>query len=223
MTDDEKAERKPIDLEDVGAMLRMIVHDVRNPIATLLANLEVLSSIDPDDPEVPEILDDLRTATKELDDGMRALGWLGRWLSGTPTSEPGVGDVVAAVRATVSVPVESPSGPLMAKGGGAAGEIASVLVASAMRYGRSALVRIEDHDEGVIVSVSDPGTPVEAADRKALFDLRGQLRLKQASRARYARFLGLPAIAAAVADLGGSAWADDADGRCLFAFMLPKG
>jgi len=221
--DDEKtAENEAIERTEVGAMLRMIVHDVRNPIATLLANLEVLGSVDPDDPEVPEILADLRTATRELDDGMRALGWLARWLAGAPTAQPTNGDVVASVRSMVSVPVEAPNGPLMAKGGGAAGELTAVLVACAMRYGRAALVRIEDHDEGVIVSVSDPGTPIEPADRKALFDLRGQLRLKQASRARYARFLGLPAIAAVVDDIGGRTWVDERDGRCLLAFMLPK-
>ena len=85
--DDEKtAENEAIERTEVGAMLRMIVHDVRNPIATLLANLEVLGSVDPDDPEVPEILADLRTATRELDDGMRALGWLARWLAGAPTA-----------------------------------------------------------------------------------------------------------------------------------------
>ena len=223
MRDRESDEREPIDREDVGAMLRMIVHDVRNPIATLLANLEVLGSVEPDDPEVPEILADLRTATRELDDGMRALGWLGRWLAGSPAVEPSVGDVVAPVRSMVTVPVQAPTGPLNAKGGAGAGEMAAVLVACALRYGRSALVRIEDHDDGVIVSVSDPGTPIAPADREALFDLRGHLQLKQASRARYARFLGLPAIAAAVRDIGGSTWVDERDGRCLFAFMLPKG
>lgn len=203
-------------------MLRMIVHDVRNPIATLLANLEVLDSIDANDPEVPEILDDLRTATRELDDGMRVLGRLGHWLSGAPTAKPGRADVIAAVRKAVSVPIEAPSNPLVVKGGGEAGDIVAVLVASAMRYGRSAMVRIEDTPDGVVVSVSDPGTPVDAEDREALFDLRGQLELKRASRGRYARFLGLPAIAAAVTDLGGTTWVDEVDGRCRLAFVLPK-
>jgi len=221
--DEEKTtESEAIARTEVGAMLRMIVHDVRNPIATLMANLEVLGSMDPGDPEVPEILADLRTATRELDDGMRALGWLARRLAGVPTAQPTAGDVVASVRSAVSVPVDAPTGPLLAKGGGHAGELAAVLVACATRYGRTAVVRIEDHDEGVIVSVSDPGTPIEPGDREALFDLRGQLRLKQASRARYACFLGLPAIAAVMDDIGGKTWVDERDGRCLLAFMLPK-
>lgn len=222
MGQEDECEREAISAGDVGAMLRMVVHDVRNPIATLLANLEVLSSIDPNDPEVPEIVDDLRTATRELDDGMRGLGWLGRWLSGAAAVERASGDVVASIRAMVSVPVDAPHGPLHAKGGGSAGQITAVLVACAMRYGRAAFVRIEDRPEGVVVSVSDPGKPIAPDDREALFDLRGQLRLKEETRARYARFLGLPAIAAALSDLGGRVWVDEDEGRCRFTFMLPK-
>jgi len=114
-----------------------------------------------------------------------------------------------------------PDEPLLARGGGNAAEIAAVLIDCAMRYGRSAAVTAEAHEDGVIVSVSDPGTPVNPPERSLLFGLEKQLEAKRNPRLRYARFLGLPAVAAAVADLGGRVWADEKDGRSVLAFLLP--
>ena len=226
----EPSEVTHVPREDLGAVLRLLVHDVRNPVATVLANLEVLRMIEPDDPELPEILLDLRRATQELDAGMEALSWLGRHFCGEPAFDGAPGDVVASVTKVLddadafSAPVgwDPPPKVLMARGGGRAGHLVRILVSTAIRYGRSATVTVETVDTMVRVTVCDPGNGLEDDDRDQMLTLTGQLALKRRSAGRYARYLGIPAVAAAVKSVGGRTEVECSDGEARFVFELPR-
>ena len=73
-----------IDPEEMGQALGLLVHDLRNPAATISANVDFLQEVGLVDTDSIEALQDVKLAVGELRRGLDMLAWVSRWLSGQP-------------------------------------------------------------------------------------------------------------------------------------------
>ena len=81
------------------SLFGLIVHDLRNPAATLGANIGFVREV-MDDPSVPpqelnEALSDAQQALTDLMRGLDQLAWIGRWANDRVAASPAVVDLRA--------------------------------------------------------------------------------------------------------------------------------
>ena len=112
------------DDEAIGALIGLVVHDLRNPTSTIGANLAYLREVGPgDDEDAREALSDSEVAVGDLMRGLEQLAWIGRWFRGEPALQISEGDVAAALKtaadkhSSLNVELDAPPG-LRARGGG---------------------------------------------------------------------------------------------------------
>lgn len=220
----------------MGRLLALVVHDLRNPVATLSANVSFVREVGtPADPDVVEALDDVELALAELMRGLDQLAWVGRWLASQPAMEGGEGDLRPPVRSGVQkatapstdplVELVLPTEPLNVRiGGGPLSRLVELLVRNALAHAKRAKVRVEARDGGdhAIVEVIDDGVAVGLDLRDAAFTMEGQHVLKGRIDGRYSRAVGLLAGRALADALGAALEADGSDGAAVFRVRLPK-
>lgn len=217
-------------IADVGRLIGLIVHDLRNPGATIGANLGYVSTAEPGDPEVPEALADAEKAVRDLAHGLEQLAWIGRWLAGQSAIAVADGDVAVSVRQAAAnvggvtervIDVEAPDA-LHARGGGSVSKVVEVLLQNSVQHVRRGRIAVRAYRDGdsVVVDVHDDGLPVAAELRADLFTLEAQDKLKSRSDARYSRGAGLLAARALVDALGATIEATDVDNRATFRVRL---
>ena len=225
----------PLDAELMGLM----VHDLKNPLAALLANLGYVGSVVAEDESTKEAVDDCLLSTEVLSrliDNLAAISTLS-----APSDADGGGEatVEAAVHAVeqrmrrhaaaAGLDVHASAEPECGSVGvtGALLQLAvENLVSAGLAYapGGSA-VRIAARRDGdqVCVAVQDDGPTVTAEMGALIGELAGQLELKGASGARYARGLGLHVAALVARRAGGSLVVADPGGEtgCVLELRLP--
>lgn len=202
-------EIKPALLE---SLFGLIVHDLRNPAATLGANLSFVREV-ADDPSVPpsevaEALSDAQQALGDLMRGLDQLSWMGRWANGNQPAPAGVHDVRVALEGAKrrikygSVEFTMPSEELRAKAGESLERLVELLVANGHQHAPGKLVKVSALRDGadVVVEVEDEGRVLAPDFRESAFTLEGQFALKGRAEGRYSRVAGL--FAAAVLALG---------------------
>lgn len=223
------AKLEPLNPDDVGQIFGLLVHDLRNPAATISANVDFLKEVGPLDDESEEALDDIRLAADELRRGLDLVAWIGRWLLGQLPVEAANGDVGVFLKRLVSldtpVPVEvslRDEGELYATGAQAVGEIVQVLLHNVKVYGGPDPAQISAHRDGehVVVEIQDKGIALAKELRDLAFTLKGQKSLKGRLEGRYSRFVGMLAAAVAVEGIGGEIEADGEDGAAVFRMRL---
>ena len=193
-------EIKPADLE---AVINLVVHDLRNPAATLGANLsfvdEVIEDETVDRSEIREALADAQQALNDLKNGLDQLSWLGRWSNErAPT-----GSAVESLRATVervqkrvrygALQVEEPIADVRVRGGDALERLLELLISNGHQHAPRSPVRLRALSEAgsVVVEVEDRGRAVAPELSELAFTLAGQTAVKGRSEGRYGRVLGL--------------------------------
>ncbi|MEO0324044.1 MAG: ATP-binding protein [Myxococcota bacterium] len=212
---------------DFGHLLGLLVHDLRNPAATVGANVDFLREVEIADPDAREALDDVALALDELKRGLTQVGWLARTLGGERAMAASASDArpsLERVTAKRGVALRVGGGTLEAAGGASAGDLVQVLLDNADRHARGTEILVEADarpEGGILVRVSDGGVPVAPALREAAFSIAGQHDVKGKAEGRYGRFAGLVAARAAAESLGGTLRADERDGRCVFELVLP--
>jgi signal transduction histidine kinase len=220
----------------MGRLLALVVHDLRNPVATLSANVSFVREVGAStDPDVLEALDDVELALAELMRGLDQLAWVGRWLAAQPAMEGGEGDVRPPVRSGVQratapssdsrVDLLLPSEPLNVRvGGGALSRLVELLVRNALAHAKKEKVRVEARDGGdhAILEVMDDGVAIGVDLREAAFTMEGQQILKGRVDGRYSRAVGLLASRALADALGATLEADGTDGATVFRVRLSK-
>lgn len=215
-----------VDAGVLGHVFGLIVHDLRNPVATISANVEFLGQVGGGDEDAEEAHADTLLALDDLRRGLEQISWIGRWLGGQDAIARRDGDLVMVLqqvaRAHPQAEVEVPSGPLLAHGGASVRDVLDLLIRSGERHGRRAPVRVRAYrqDAEVVVDVCDAGPPLAPELRELAFTLDGQSELKGHPAGRYARYLGLVAAHAAVQSLGGRLEADERDGGAVFRVRL---
>ncbi len=217
--------------EEIAELLALMIHDLRNPAATVSANLSFIrESVREADVDALEALEDVETAMGDLARGLEQLSWIGRWLGGERALEAGPGDARASVQAAVhrigrAVAVAVPDEPVeVAAGGNALSRLVELLVRNALAFAdaRTVLVVLAKDGEHVVVEVRDGGRAISDELSTQAFTLAGQSVIKGRADGRYSRAAGLLAARVLAEGLGAELDAGGADGAAFFRARLPS-
>lgn len=193
-------EIKPAVLE---SLVGLVVHDLRNPAATLGANIgfvdEVMDDPTVDRDELREALADAQQALHELQKGLDQLAWIGRWANGkipVPSIVEPLGDCLARLRARVkygAFEIEHPIPVVRVRAGDALERLLELLVTNGHQHAPRKVVSLRALREGdrVIIEVEDQGKPLAPEFGQLAFSLEGQLAVKGRSEGRYGRVAAL--------------------------------
>lgn len=223
------AKPKVIDPDEWGHVLGLLVHDLRNPAATITANVDFLQEVGLVDTDSVEALQDVKLAVGELRRGLDMLAWISLWLSGQVPLEAANGDVgmflerLRRVDTPVPVSVEIAEGQqLYAQGAQAAVEVVELLLHNtrANVADPRATVRVFQQGGHVVIEIEDAGEAIAPELREGAFSLDGQRALKGRLDGRYSRFVGLFAAAVVLDGVGGTIEADGEKGAAIFRIFL---
>lgn len=218
-----------INADDMGHALGLLVHDLRNPAATITANVDFLQEVGLVDDDSVEALQDVKLAVGELRRGLDMLAWVSRWFTGQVPHEAANGDAGVFLerleRAETPVPVTieiERKDQLYAQGAQVAVEVVELLLHNtrANVADPSATVRVYQDGDRVVIEVQDSGEALAPELRGAAFTLEGQQALKGRLDGRYSRFLGLFAAAVVLDGVGGTIEADGESGAAVFRVFL---
>ncbi|HJL19818.1 MAG TPA: HAMP domain-containing sensor histidine kinase [Sandaracinaceae bacterium LLY-WYZ-13_1] len=214
----------------IDELIALVVHDLRNPVATVSANVSFVKEVGPgDDEDAAEALEDIETALGDLMRGLEQLGWVGRWIGGNTAMDGAPSDAREAVRAAVSrlggaAAAELPEEAVYVRaGGGALTRLVELLLRNALSHAPASSVRVTLRAEGdaAVVEVHDGGRAVGEDLRDEVFTLDGQQRLKGRADGRYSRVVGLLAARALADSIGATLEANGADGDAVFRIRAP--
>lgn len=220
-----------INADELGHVLGLFVHDLRNPAATISANVDFLQEVGLSDVESEEALQDVKLAMGELRRGLDILAWVSRWLTGQIPIEAANGDVGVFLerleRAETPVPVAveiEPGDGLTAQGAHVAVEVVDLLLHNirANVADPRATIRAYQRSDRVVIEVEDTGEAIAPELREQAFTLEGQRLLKGRTDGRYGRFLGLFAAAVVLDGVGGTIEADGEPGAAIFRILLRR-
>jgi len=218
-----------INADEIGHALGLLVHDLRNPAATISANVDFLQEVGPEDTDSIEALQDVKLAVGELRRGLDLLAWISRWLTGHIPLEAANGDAGVFIRrlerekTPVPVTIEiDDTGQLYSQGAQVAVEVVRLLLhnAGSNAPDTTAKVRVYEQSNKVVVEVEDSGEAIAPELRAKAFTLEGQKDLKGRLDGRYGRFVGLFAAAVLLDGVGGSIEADGEKGAAIFRIRL---
>jgi len=218
-----------INADEMGNVLGLLVHDLRNPAATITANVDFLQEVGLVDTDSVEALEDVKLAVGELRRGLDMLAWISRWFTGQVPLEAANGDAGVFLerleRADTPVPVtiEIAKGDhLYAQGAQVAVEVVDLLLHNtrANVADPSATIRVYQQSGHVVIEVQDAGEAIAPQLRKIAFTLEGQSALKGRLDGRYSRFVGLFAAAVVLDGVGGTIEADGERGAAIFRVFL---
>lgn len=224
-------EIKPADLE---SLVGMIVHDLRNPAATMGANMsfvrEVIDDPDLDRVEIGEALADAQQALHDLTRGLDQLSFIGRWVNGTPPTQVAVEplrDTFERVRGRVkygALQIEPPPPDLSARGGEALERLLELLIANGHQHAPRETVKMRARAAGdaVHVEVEDRGKPIAPELHARAFTLEGQSAVKGRADGRYGRVAGLFVAAILAEAIGARLEPLVRDGCNVFHLVLPR-
>lgn len=218
-----------INADELGDAVGLLVHDLRNPAATITANVDFLQEVGLVDTDSIEALQDVKLAVGELRRGLDMLAWISRWLTGHIPLEAANGDAGVFLerleRADTAVPVTveiAEGDQLYAQGAQVAVEVVDLLLHNTLANVADprATVRVSQQGGHVVIEVEDAGEAIAPELRAAAFTLEGQKALKGRLDGRYSRFIGLFAAAVVLDGVGGTIEADGERGAAIFRVLL---
>lgn len=228
-------------IASLGTLLSLIIHDLRNPVATLSANVSFVSDVfdsmqkgmlpEEDALDVREALLDSSIALSELMNGLEGFSWVAKWACGKEIVEIEVGDLVAELQAIAQsekqtkIELEVPVGPLMVRGGNVVPKLLETLIANSKQHAPYSPVKLtarsKDEDR-VEVEIRDQGLAIAEELRDKAFTLDGQMLLKGRRDGRYSRVAGLFAAATLANAIGATLAASGEDGDAAFHIYLQR-
>jgi K+-sensing histidine kinase KdpD len=220
-----------INTGQMGDVLGLLVHDFRNPAATITANADFLQEVGLVDTDSVEALQDVKLAVGELRRGLDMLAWISHWFTGRVPLEAANGDAGVFLerleRADTPVPVTveiAEGDQLYAQGAQVAVEVVELLLHNTRAHVADphATVRLYQQSGRVVIEVQDAGEAIAPELRQLAFTLEGQNALKGRVDGRYSRFAGLFAAAVVLDGVGGTIEADGERGAAVFRVFLPQ-
>ncbi|MFW5920596.1 MAG: ATP-binding protein [Polyangiales bacterium] len=218
--------------DDIGRVLGLVVHDLRNPTATLGANLSFLEELDVSrlDPDAADAVEDMKVAMGDLRQGLDQVAWISRWLAGEQAVSPVDGDVAITITKPpeqlddLDVTVEPPDDkPMRARGGGSTlARLLHVLLLNVRQHAAKggATVRARREGDEVVVELQDSGSSIAGELATEAFDLSGQPKLKSRADGRYGRVAGLLAARALADAMDARLEATNEGGQATFRIRL---
>ncbi len=222
-------ETKPAQLE---WLFGLVVHDLRNPAATLAANLGFVSD-GLEDPGIPpaelhEALADSQQALFDLMRGLDQLSFMGRWFNDRVPAQVSRQDLRTTLenaRARVKfgrLEVILPEVELKVTGGEALERLIEVLVSNGHQHsqGKPVTVQVVQAEGAWVLEITDEGRPLAPEFAQSAFSFDGQMEVRGRADGRYGRVLGL-FIAGILAQAIGAELAGEArDGKNVFRIRL---
>lgn len=216
------------------SLFGLIVHDLRNPAATLGANIGFVREV-MDDPsvspqEIGEALGDAQQALGDLMRGLDQLSWIGRWANDKVSASPAVLNLRGVFESTKrrikygAVELALPEESVRVRGGENIERLIDLLVANSHQHApqKKVLVRAVEDAEGVAVEIEDEGRPVAPDVRTLAFSLEGQVGLKGRADARYSRVAGLFCASILAQAAGAKLEAIERAGKNVFRIILQR-
>jgi signal transduction histidine kinase len=208
-----------LDPETLQQLVPVFVHDLRNPLAALLANLEFAASVlrgGEADPDVLDAIGDSQVACELLRlliDNLNAAGAR----SGAPGAavETAVGKIceevvrraeIRAEHAGLALTLDDGGGPRVRIDGALVSLALENLLGNAIQHaprGSAVTVRVARAGNELRVEVRDGGGAVPAELRAAATSAEGQIKTQRAAAARYSRGAGLMVARLAAERCGG--------------------
>lgn len=197
------------DAPALGDLLRLLAHDLRNPLAALESNLSFLDGeADLAASTARECLEDVKLCSDGLLRVIDGLEMLGRFLQGGVTEEPGpapLGRLIAQAVASARAAARS-HGVELCAGTTEKSELQvrvgremfvralRALLHNAIQHapqGSRVVLSVSVEGSHVVVKLEDAGFPLEAGLLQEAFTAAGQLRAKSSRGGRYSGGLGL--------------------------------
>ena len=186
----------------MGEFLGLLVHDLRNPTATVCANADFLAEIPPDHPERQDAFEDLRIGVKELTHGLEVVSWIAQSMEGRLHSNRTVQNVSVLLSEAGLDHVCKDLAQASAQAGRELPNLLRIAKRAFQRHGFHPAVEVINRNAKVIVRVVDVSAePMK--DFESLLEWRSQASTKK-ERGPYARFAGWVAIRAIVESWGGT-------------------
>lgn len=223
------AQTNPAELE---ALFGLIVHDLRNPAATLGANLsftrEALNDPSVSREELEEALTDAQQALADVQRGLDQLAWIGRWLNdrvALSTEPRKLSAVFEGARQRLKfgelqmLPLDE---DVSVQGGEALERLLELLVCNGHQHSRGKCVSVRARRDGdrVAIELEDEGRPLSPELRSSAFTLAGQFFLKGRADGRYGRVAGLFVAGILAQAAGADLTAFERDGRNVFSVTV---
>lgn len=226
-------ETKPAQLE---WLFGLVVHDLRNPAATLAANMGFVRD-GLEDPGIPpselhDALTDSQQALSDLMRGLDQLSFMGRWFNDRVAAPSGVQDLrltLENARARVKfgqLEVMLPERELKVVGGDALERLIEVLVSNGHQHSQGKVVRLgvspeAKEDAGaVFVEVIDEGRPLAPEFQRTAFSFDGQMEVRGRADGRYGRVLGLFVASILAQAIDAELSSEARDGKNVFRIRL---
>ncbi len=220
-----------VNADEMGHALGLLVHDLRNPAATISANADFLQEVGLPDIDSIEALADVKLAVGELRRGLDLLAWISRWFTGHVPLEAANGDAGVFIRrlereetpVPVTIDIDD-TGQLYAQGAQVGVEVIDLLLHNTRHNApdATAAIRVYEDKNRVVIEVQDSGEAIAPELRAKAFTLEGQKDLKGRLDGRYGRFVGLFAAAVVLDGVGGSIEADGEKGAAVFRVRLRR-
>lgn len=139
-----------------GEALQLLVHDLRNPAATLIANADFVRDGLAGNALALEAMDDMSVAMDDMMHGLTRMAWIA-----TALAEGGSflrdGDVRSALEETFVLDVKTDGASFVAKGGADVAALVAIFVEAAEAYKKRAPA-IELHRDGEFVVIGIEGS-----------------------------------------------------------------
>lgn len=195
--------------ENLGDLLGLVTHDLRNPLAALSSNVGFLQMLATEmKPEAQEAIDDLQVSVEALGRIADCLELLGHELTGRalePATLQQVGAVLRSLKKAAQRSAKSHEVVLtfvtddqeelrFRAGDQSFARALSGLIHNALTVAPSkseVLVRVRSEGEAVVFRVEDGGPQLSVEMLASLAQAEAQNRLKSSRDARYSRGLGL--------------------------------
>lgn len=192
----------------MGGLLRLLAHDLRNPLAALESNLSFLDGEDLGAGAARECLEDVKLCSDGLLRVVDGLEMLGRFLQGGVSEEPSavpIGRLVARAVSSARAAAWS-HGVELHPGSAESSDVAvrvgrdmfvralRALLHNAIQHApQGSCIRLRVVAEGshVLLRVEDAGLPLDRELLRDAFTAAGQLRAKSSRGGRYSGGLGL--------------------------------
>jgi len=229
------SEQEPPTHEQIAELLALIVHDLRNPAATIGANVAFVREVRGSNegstsPDELDALADATTALADLMNGFEQLATIARAIGGTQAPASAPADIASSLEsfahqvpnAKLALELDVDKTPLFVRGGTGLARILAVLLANSLQHAPGKPVRLCARRVGddVVVELCDQGRALAPELRIQAFTLGGQRVLKGRSDGRYGRVAGLAAARIMADAIGARLEADGSDGAAVFRLTL---
>jgi two-component system, NtrC family, sensor histidine kinase KinB len=217
---------------------RLFVHDLKNPISALSANLNFLESVPLEETEdVRGALADSTLAASMLLKLVENFDLIALLESGEtfPQSHVNMADFVRAavnrnkalaVSAGIRLAIREPLPNIAHTWQNRYAELViDNLIMSAVRHsphGADVTVSLSENSQSLTVAVTDQGQLISEEYRAELFSRESQVEAKKNPGCRYGRGLGLYAVGLGAEMLGGRLEVSEHDNLAVFSFAVPK-